>query len=184
MLFKTIISSLIFIQSAYSAPSQVVIIRHGEKPLSGNELNEKGWKRANALVSYVAENIIINEFGPPVALYAGAPTNPGGSIRSIQTITPLALKLGLAIHKSITKNELNVLVNEVLNSKEYENRTVFICWEHSLIPEMAHLFGASEAPETWDSSVFDRSWVIRFSNNKVVGFQNIAQQLLPGDSTF
>ena len=184
MFFKILVCTFLqsFFSLAYSAPSQIVILRHGEKPVTGNELNEKGWKRANALVDYVIENKVINEFGNPIALYAGAPTNAGGAIRSIQTISPLASRLGLEINKSITKKELSLLVNEVLNAKEYENHTVLICWEHTLIPEMAHLFGASNAPDTWDSNVFDRAWVIRFYDGQVKSFQNLAQHLLPGDS--
>lgn len=171
-----------FFTVAYSAPAQIVIIRHGEKPATGNELNEQGWKRANALVSFFGENKIINEFGTPIAVYAGAPNKPGASIRSIQTITPTAKNLGLEVHQSITKDQIDLLVNEVMNTKEYDNHTVLICWEHSVIPDMAHLFGATDAPDTWDSNVFDRAWIIRYTDGQVSSFQNIAQHLLPGDS--
>ena len=48
---------LIIILVAISAqivalPNQVIIIRHAEKPLIGNELSEKGFERSNALRFY------------------------------------------------------------------------------------------------------------------------------------
>ncbi|MBC7538524.1 MAG: histidine phosphatase family protein [Bacteriovorax sp.] len=171
-----------FYSLAYSAPAQVVIIRHGEKPAVGNELNTQGWQRANALPQFFENNKIVAEFGKPIALYAGAPNKPGGAIRSIQTITPYADQLGLIIHKEITKNEISSLVNKVMNTREYEGRTVIICWEHSLIPEMAQLFGETNAPTSWDDNVFDRAWVIRFKDNQVTDFLNLPQHLLPSDS--
>ena len=173
-----------FFTTAYSAPAQIVIIRHGEKPQVGNELSMQGWQRANALPLFFATNKIVNQFGKPIALYAGAPNKPGGSIRSIQTITPYANQSGLMIHKAITKDEIHALVNEVLTTKEYAGHTVIICWEHSVIPEMAHLFGATDAPTYWEDRIFDRAWIIGFTNSKVNNFIDLPQHLLPSDSTY
>jgi hypothetical protein len=172
----------VFFSLAYCAPAQVVIIRHGEKPAVGNELNAEGWQRANALPQFFENNKIVAEFGKAIALYAGAPNKPGGSIRSIQTITPYADQLGMTIHKEIRKDEISRLVNNVMNAAEYEGRTVIICWEHSVIPGIAQLFGETNAPTSWDANVFDRAWVIRFKDNQVISFLNLPQHLLPSDS--
>lgn len=184
ILFKvlTLLSIQSFFSLAYSAPAQVVIIRHGEKPAVGNELNAQGWMRANALPQFFENNKIIQAFGKPIALYAGAPNKPDGSIRSIQTITPYAKFLGLPLHTEIKKSDLSNLVNTVMGTKEYEGHTVIICWEHSVIPDMAEFFGASNAPKSWDDNIFDRAWIIRFSETGATSFLNLAQHLLPSDS--
>lgn len=179
-----IFSLMIFLFSyfAMGAPAQVVIIRHGEKPADGNELNEIGWQRANALPNFFENNKTVMTYGTPVAIYAGAPSKPGGSIRSIQTITPYANKIGLPVNKTISKDNVYELVNEIMNTPGYDDRTVVICWEHSVIPEMARDFGATSAPMIWDSNVFDRAWVIRFNANTVSSFENIPEHVLATDS--
>lgn len=181
LFFVLILIGNTFFPLAFASPAQVVIIRHGEKLAIGNELNTKGWQRANALPQFFENNLIVNRFGKPIALYAGAPNQAGGSIRSIQTITPYANLLNIPIHKEITKSEINTLVSEVMNSKAYEGHTVIICWEHSVIPEMAHLFGATNAPSSWDGNIFDRAWVIGFTDEHATSFFNLPQQLLPSD---
>ena len=172
----------ILITVAYATPVQVILIRHGEKPLNGNELSPKGWQRANALPTFFISNKMISQFGNPVALYAAAPAKAGGSIRSIQTLTPYATKISLAIHTNIKRDNIQDLVNEIMTNATYDGHTVIICWEHNLIPEIAQLFGAKDAPDFWDSNIFDRAWVLRFSHNNDVTFTNLAQNLLPGDS--
>lgn len=170
ILFFTLITSL-----AHAAPAQVIIIRHAEKPAEGNELNEQGWQRAHALPAFFAK------FERPVALFAGAPNKPGGSIRSIQTLMPLAEQLGMSIHTEIKKLEISTLVNVVLSTKEFDGRTVVICWEHSVIPAMVKLFGATTAPDFWADEVYDRAWILKFTSDGVT-FENIPEHVLPQDT--
>jgi hypothetical protein len=184
LIFLIALMGQMICSNAMAAPAQIVIIRHGEKPAVGSELNTQGWQRANALPQFFENNKIINQFGKPIALYAGAPNKPGGAIRSIQTITPYANQLGMKIHTEIKKDEINALVNVVMNTAAYEGHTVIICWEHSVIPEMAQMFGATSAPNTWDDNVFDRAWVLRYTNNEFTNFQDLPQHLLPTDSLF
>ena len=168
--------------AAVAAPAQVVILRHGEKPETGNELNERGWQRANALVGFFQSDPVMTRFGLPTAIYAMAPKDEGGSVRPIQTVTPLADVLKLAIHKDYKRDELAALVKEIMGKPGYAGRTVLVCWEHKVIPELVRDFGWSSGPVNWDGAVFDRAWVLRFDGDRVVGFQDLPQRLLPGDS--
>jgi hypothetical protein len=166
---------LLFATIVQAAPSQVVIIRHGEKPASGNELSDVGWQRAHALPEF------LGKFQKIAALYAGSPEKPGGSVRSIQTITPFSQKIGMNIHTEFTKKNLSGLVHAVMTNKAYDGRTIIICWEHVVIPDMVKLFGAVNAPSTWADDVFDRAWVLNFTSQGVE-FEDIPEHVLPQDS--
>ena len=52
---------------------QVIVIRHGEKPDSGNGLNSQGFARAQALVDFLLNNPAVTKFGTPAAIYAMKP---------------------------------------------------------------------------------------------------------------
>lgn len=174
---KTILAFLFAALSsiAHAAPAQVIIIRHGEKPAVGNELNEIGWQRARALPTFFAK------FNRPVALYSGAPNKPGGSIRSIQTLMPFAEQIGMSIHTEIKKLDISSLVNAVLSTKEYDGQTVIICWEHSVIPAMVKLFGATNSPDSWADEVYDRAWILKFTSEGI-HFEDIPEHVLPQDT--
>src|SRR6476659_2168979 len=99
---------LIFASRAFSEPAQVIIIRHGEKPdPEGAELSLKGRERAAALVPYFLGDSDVLEFGPPVAIYAQAQNEKKkeSSVRSIQTVTPLAEALHLEVNHSIKRDD-------------------------------------------------------------------------------
>ena len=166
---------------AQAAPAQVILIRHAEKPASGNELNSQGWQRAKALVYFFKHTPSMTRFGTPAAIYAMAPKGPNGSLRPIQTVTPLADSLGLKINSSYKKGELAGLVGNIMSNSAYNGKMVLICWEHNIIPEIVKDFGWNAAPQ-WDGNSFDRAWVLNFNGNSVVSFEDIPQRLLPGDS--
>lgn len=174
--------------SVWAAPAQVIIIRHAEKPDSGPKLSPKGYERANALPQFFANNPAAIRFGRPVAIYAAgvntaanASDDTGHSIRSILTVVPLAKTLGLRIHEQYLKGDIEPLVKEIMNTRQYDGHTVVICWEHKMILPMVQEFGLSHPPD-WPDEVFDRAWILSFSNNQISNFENVAQHLLPGDS--
>ena len=166
--------------SALGMPAQVILIRHGEKPEVGNELNERGWQRAYALPGFFKNNASVNAFGAPGAIYAMAPKGEDGSVRAIQTVTPYAHDLDKKIHSDFKKMEIENLVHEIKTASQYDGKMVLICWEHKVIPQIAEAFGLSN-PQEW-GKVYDRAWVLTFRGSRVVDFKNVPQRLLPGDS--
>lgn len=167
-----------------AAPARVIVIRHAEKdePETDNHLNERGYRRAQALVGFFLNNPAVVRFGAPVAIYATEPKDEDGSLRPIETVTPLAQDLGIRINSGFKKKEVAGMVREILAKPEYEGRTVVICWQHTGIPEIARAFGLDSAPEKWPKRTYDRAWILDFSGDHVVSFNNMAQNLLPGDS--
>jgi hypothetical protein len=159
-----------------AAPSQVILIRHAEKPPEGKKLSPEGQKRAQLLVNHFKTN-----FPSPAAIFAMKPRDDNSSVRAIQTVTPLAESLGLEVKAKFTKKEVESLVKDILGKSKYDDKVVLICWEHDYIPTIVKEFGWDNPSLTWPRDKFDRVWVLNFTDGKVTSFQNLPQNLMPGD---
>src|SRR5580692_12860661 len=127
-------------QFSLSAPTQVIIIRHAEKPATGDDLNAKGRMRAAALVPYFLEAPEVLEYKTPVAIYAQKSTESHKSLRPVNTVKELAQALKQDLIQ-YPREDAMVMVKDILANKEYEGRMVLICWSHTGIPDMAKAFG-------------------------------------------
>ena len=181
-MFKKVLLLVLFSAStALAMPAQVILIRHGEKPDTGNELNQQGFERAKALPGFLLKNSVVNQFGAISAIFAMAPKDKNGSVRAIETVQPFSDQTGIKIRQKFLRDDVKQLVKKISDSK-YDGQTVLICWEHSVIPEIAAAFGAKSAPASWDGgNVFDRAWILTFKNDQIK-FQDIPEHVLPGDS--
>lgn len=169
-------------ESVQALPAQVLIIRHAEKPPSGDLLSLKGKERAAALVPYFTETKELLSYGAPVAIYAMKPSKEDSSERPIDTVKPLAEALKLTINTNYERDDFKKMVEDISKEITYSNRTVLICWEHYHIPEIARAFKALQSPGRWPNEVFDRVWMITISPTGKATFQNIPQKLMFGDS--
>jgi broad specificity phosphatase PhoE len=159
-------------------PKTVYIIRHAEKPEDPNDpnLSPQGVERALALAKN-CEKL----FGKLDCLFA-AETSAGSS-RSVDTINPLAQTIHLEIDSSVSNKDYSVLAAKLLaGATDYGGKTVLICWHHENIPELAQELRAANAPANWMGEVFDRIWVLEYQSSGDVYFQDLAQNLLQGDS--
>lgn len=161
---------------------QIIIMRHAEKPETGTELSQAGHERSLLLPAFFESNEILKEFGKPVAIYAAAPRTEKHSIRSIQTVMPLATNLNLQINQQYTKNDLVGLVDDIMKHSDWPNQSIVICWNRAGIPILARLFGILESSSIWPANVYDRVWVIRSEQGKAVSFLDIPQKLMATDS--
>jgi hypothetical protein len=169
--------------AAEAGPAQVILIRHAEKPPEGDELSLKGQERAAALVPYFLGTPELLEYKAPVAIYAQGPKKEGSSRRPVETVRPLADALKLQVIDRFTHDDFPQMVAEIVADPKYEGRSVLICWEHKVIPDIARAFGAKDAPDTWHGHVFDRTWVITFKPSGKAAFKNLPQKLMYGDSS-
>lgn len=168
--------------NAFAMPAQVILIRHAEKPAGEetNGLSERGWQRAHALVDFFTQEKAVLRYGPPVAIYGFGPHRPGASVRGIQTVQPLADALSMRVIKDYTRDETKAAAYEILNAPAYDGKMVLICWQHDNLRNFATALGFADAPK-W-GKVFDRAWILDYAQGRVVGFSDIPQRLLPGDS--
>jgi hypothetical protein len=173
---------LIFANCLLAEPAEVVIIRHAEKPDVGNELSLAGRERAGALLPYFLGNPAVLEFGRPVAIYAQAQKHATSSLRSIQTVEPLADALHLKINDAFESDDYKKMVAEIKRETRYDGHTVLICWEHKVIPEIAKEFATDDAPKKWRGDAFDRTWVLTLKSGHRYKFNDLPQKLMFGDS--
>ncbi|WP_433984643.1 hypothetical protein RBB78_08385 [Tunturiibacter empetritectus] len=93
------------------ASNMVLIIRHSEKPETGNGLTAQGEERAHLYVKYFQP---FQDQLPPIeidSLYAGADSK--SSIRPTLTLEPLSKAISLPINSSISSKDSTALVAEL-----------------------------------------------------------------------
>ena len=166
----------IAVNTAFAVPKEVIIIRHGDKllqPEPGPTLSPKGIVRSLAFAHY-----FINQFGEPDFIVATAPINEQGkdsSIRELQTIAPLAnlvaahhAKTDFPILHPYKSSEFSRLANYLLKDKKFAGKKILICWNHTVIPQLAETLGVSESLQVWPSDDFDTVYVLQYDSKGAV----------------
>lgn len=171
-------------------PNRILIVRHGEKPgdpndsHDGSDLSSRGYQRAGALAPYIAD-----QYGPPDFLFATQASKH--SNRPVETLVPLATRLGLDIHSSYGDGEYGKLADHLLSDPKYAGKTILICWHHGEIPALTAALGAqppkNPPKDKWPPEVFDRVWLIAYPTEDdpsagALPVANLPQRLLYGDS--
>jgi hypothetical protein len=144
-----------------------------------HSLTVTGWIRAGALVELFARSR-----GEPFAdvrrpdtiygsTYAGAQSK-----RSVQTVSPLAARLGLVVITRFGAGDEIGLAREI-SSRPGGTR---VAWHHETIHEIAHHLGQVEPtpPGHWPHDRFDMIWTFT-SGQHGWRFTQVPQLLLPGD---
>jgi hypothetical protein len=140
------------------ANNTVLIIRHSEKPETGNGLTAQGEERARLYVKYFQP---FQDQQPPIevdSLYAGADSK--SSIRPRLTLEPLSKATNLPINSSISSKDSAALVAELRSHPH--GHCPLISWRHGDMPALLTAFGAS--PDKllpngrWPDDVYD--WVV------------------------
>ena len=135
------------------AQLKVILIRHAEKPKKGDNLTCQGINRSMELTP-----VLYSRFGLPVAIYVPAMhfgDNTKHS-RMFQTIVPFAAKYNLPISGKFHEDDTAELAHEIREQKG----TVFVVWEHSRLPAIAHSLGIQDPTLTWSDDDYDSIWII------------------------
>ena len=77
---------------------------------------------------------------------------------AVETLTPLANKLGLQIDTRAGRDDIDDLIDHI--KKLDANATAIVCWEHKVIRDIAKALGVDHAPDYY-SDDFDHEWRIR-----------------------
>ncbi len=164
-----------FLQVATYAQSndlKIIIIRHGEKPKDGDNLNCKGLNRALAL-----PKVLVQKFGVPSYNYVPAVVGSEGSTkhsRMFQTIAPLSVKYNLHINSLYNGKDSSGVAKDVLQ----KNGTVLIVWDHKSIVPLVNAFGIHDYFLKWQDDDFDSIWIVTFKSGKAFLTKD-AEGLLP-----
>jgi len=155
------ISAIALPCAAGTAPAdnlKVVIIRHGEKPETGDNLSCQGEHRALQLPT-----VLYQKFNKPDYTYI--PTLGLGKAtkhaRMFQTVTPFAVQYNLTVDSKFDKDDYSKIAKNVLE----KTGTVLMVWEHKAIQPIAQQLGVKNAP-AWNGDDFDSIWVITYQNGK------------------
>lgn len=133
---------------------KVVVIRHGEKPDNGDNLNCQGLNRSLAL-----PKVLYGKFGIASGLYVPVITtgDKTKSARMFQTIGPYAIKYDLNINSTYNDDDFKHVVKDV----KHQSGTVIMTWEHNAIAGLAKAFGVKQSLN-WPDNDYDSIWIITF----------------------
>lgn len=167
---------------AVNWPKKVLIVRHGEKNADADltgDLSVQGRERAKALHKLFEKSAERSEpFAKPEFIFAGKDKN--SSRRCSLMVAPLAESLKLTVNAKYSTDEPEKLAAEIFGHKKYAGKTILVCWRHSTMHALAVHLKVEHAPKEWKDTIFDRVWQIDYDNGKAK-FQNLPQQLMPGD---
>ena len=143
-------------------PGRILLMRHAEKTGKTDDiyLSKEGMRRAERLPAYIPQ-----AFGRPDFIYAAARSKR--SIRSIETMKPLAAALGIEVQYHIEDKEFKALVTEIFSKPEYRGKMIVICWHHGKLPEIAALLGGQKGsyPDPWPQDCFNLVLDFRYNQN-------------------
>jgi len=153
---------------ASAQPARIILIRHAEKPEDPEEahLSPAGQERAQRLVKWLSAGKVLGTNGPPVLLYAPAPTRRGHGVRCLETLQPTASELHQTVFTPYPAADYASLAKEVLNNRIARGKNVVICWIHDYLPAFATSLGVKKMPGKWKSSDFESAYVITFPKGK------------------
>lgn len=172
----------------------VMIIRHGEKPdksspLPGVDINgrpgdkysltEVGWNRARGLVGlFDPPGPLRHGLARPTLIYAASAHEGDSGVRTRETVTPLAQKLGIPLNTDFGAGDEEEMAAEIT----LQTGPTLICWHHDEIPVIARAFGTvtPTPPAAWPDDRFDVVWVLT-ANGSGWDFAQLAEMVLPGD---
>lgn len=177
--------------------TSISLIRHGEKQLGDGpphgvsvdgildpqSLTARGWQRAGALVGLFVPRPDQAGHGmlpTPTHLFASELGVHSQSRRPIETLQPMADRLGLPIDEPFLQDDLDGLVQAARGC----DGDVLIAWEHKRIPLIANrLVGdASTVPQVWPDDRYDLVWVLEPDpTSGDFRLRQVPQLLLAGD---
>jgi hypothetical protein len=205
--FAVLAVAALFAAPALAAPSQIIILRHGEKA-DGWQLCATGQARAAALVTnYLgkgAENSLFNYGDKPDAFMAI-------TLHTLELASPAAASWDAPIvlwsvvpepdmNARATTGELNQRTQEavadLMQNPQWESQTVVMIWEHHHIADAALDAAYPEAvtlrkllkldqfagvPETWSGENYDYFWIVDLDpfSGEPKAFRAL-KQILPG----
>ena len=157
---KNILILILAFYSSYSfcqAPAtltKIVLIRHGEKSESGDNLSCTGLNRSLQLPA-----VLIKKFGMFNTVFV--PTLKAGNStthsRMFQTITPYLVKENLSVSSKFDEADVNGLAAAIRK----QTGTVLVVWEHKNLRKIAKALGLQDV-QKWDDSDFDSIWIITY----------------------
>ncbi|MDT3402653.1 histidine phosphatase family protein [Mucilaginibacter terrae] len=141
------------------ADLRIIIMRHAEKPASGDNLSCKGFNRAMML-----PGVLVKRFGVPAYVYVPSPSTGKAtkSGRMLQTVWPLATKYNLTVNSKFDVDDTKALAKNISTKAG----TVLVVWEHNAIGKILSSLGVTAGKLKWQGDDYDSLWVVTVHNGK------------------
>jgi hypothetical protein len=143
--------------------TNILLVRHAEKPDSGPDLAVAGRERALAYIAFF-QNYSLNGASLKFDfLFAAADSE--ASYRPVQTITPVSWAINLSINAKHADTDFQKVADDILGNAKYDNTNILICWHHGEILDLATALGAKGLPAAanwptkWPKEVY--GWVLQ-----------------------
>jgi broad specificity phosphatase PhoE len=180
-----------------AGPNTIMFIRHGEKPGENgpphgidhngehdpHSLSVRGWTRAGALAGLLARgpSAMHPSIVAPERIIATKATHHYLSKREVDTVTPLAHRLGLVVDDSFDHEQVEELGQSILGN----TTSTLIAWHHGSMVDVLSRFPITnihDVPAHWPEDRFDLIWVLeRKAGEQMYQFTSVDQGLLDGD---
>jgi hypothetical protein len=169
--------------------TNILMIRHAEKPHSGTGLTVAGQERAQAYVIYFQNYLLNSNLVKFDYLFAAADSSE--SQRPRLTIEPLATAIGLNINDKHKDKDYQKVADDILQNSKYDQANILICWHHGEILDLAAALGAPGSPASsswptppWPKDVY--GWVLQLcydDDGSIIPSQTVCinQQLMYDD---
>ena len=151
-------------------PRQVVLLRHAEKTGRPGDrgLSPRGQARAVALAEVIPERLD----APEVLIACRSSTK---STRPVDTVRPLAARLGLDILDPGGTWDIGPRASAVSSVPVFAGRRILVCWRHDSLQQRAQAFGAVDAP-SWPATLSDRLWILEHATGPMT-LREVAQAI-------
>jgi phosphohistidine phosphatase SixA len=148
-------------------PSQIILVRHADKPLDAADphLSPDGVARAKRLATFLSTDPSMIKYGSPVAIFATQTTKHDDGQRTQETMAPLARALGIQVQTPYLGKEYGALARMILSSSQYGGKTIVICWNHETLPELAAALGVVPMPRKWKGKDFSQVYLITYTGS-------------------
>lgn len=190
LLFCILVS--VSFHAVFAAPSEIIIVRHGDKTVHSSPewkknhgsdyvLSAKGVVRSVKLAQYV-----IKKFKSVDHVIAPVPQDmatDASSIRPETTAGPIVNMMaserpnGFKLKLLFSDKDYSALAHLLLTDKQFDHQRVLIIWNHNMIPQLANLLGIKEKLPVWPSSDFDSVYILNYTDNgKLSHWQHLEKQ--------
>ena len=148
--------------------TSVVLLRHAEKALRGNNLSCKGLNRALLL-----PDLLVQKFGYFQVAYIPRPITGHVTerIRMLQTVTPTAVKYNLTINSAFKERDVLDVAQDIL-----EFSLVLVVWELHSLGNLTRALGVPTGIE-WNPLDFDSIWFVRHAGTNSADLLILSQGL-------
>ena len=155
-IFITAFSSHSYCQNVNNIEQlKVIFIRHGEKPLKGDNLTCQGLNRSLQLPTIISSKFGVPDFIYVPSLAVGQSTKHS---RMFQTIVPLAVKYNLPINSNFQEKDSAGVANDIKS----RSGTVLVVWEHHAIVPIIKALGISNEDFIWSNDDYNSILIITF----------------------